>query len=429
MPPHSSPGLDPASILVVGDRQDTRLLVRVALESAGHHVAEAGSLAGAREALRHGPAELVLSGIQLGAGESGFDLLRELAPRSPDIAVVMLTGDTDTQVAIDCLRDGAFDFLLEGFQVEELREVIARTLRRQRRMVSERQCVTDQIGILSRFTSENPNPVFRVAHNGVILYSNAASQVIFGELNCRVGEKVPRFLDPVIADVPGKGERRETQVEVGARAFTFVVSPIKDAGYSYIYGHDITRLKETERELVRLKEQAQAMALHDALTGLPNRTLLHDRLVQAIAQCVRSSKKLALVFIDLDNFKPINDAHGHQVGDQILVEVARCVSATVRKTDTLARWGGDELILLLPGLNAPAQARAVCERVKHLVQKELARNPLSRPLTLSMGLAIYPDDASLPEVLLQQADTALYQAKARGRNTVVLYGESGVGRR
>ena len=128
MPPYSPTGLDPAGILVVEDRLDTRSLLRVALESAGHHVTEAGNLAGAREALKHGPAELLLCGIQLGAGESGIDLLRELAPRSPDIAVVMLTGDTDTQVAIDCLREGAFDYLLKGFQVEELREVIARTL-------------------------------------------------------------------------------------------------------------------------------------------------------------------------------------------------------------------------------------------------------------------------------------------------------------
>src|SRR5213592_4615575 len=102
---------------------------------------------------------------------------------------------------------------------------------------------------------------------------------------------------------------------------------IKDADYVYLYGHDITRLKETERELVRLKEQAQAMALHDPLTGLPNRTLLQDRLVQAIAQSVRLSKKLALAFFDLDNFKPLNDTHGHKVGDQVLVEVARSVGA------------------------------------------------------------------------------------------------------
>src|SRR5437867_8557660 len=278
---------------------------------------------------------------------------------------------------------------------------------------------TTEIETLSRFTSENANPVIRVGHDGVILYANATCQRIFGELDCRVGEKVPRFLAPLIAGVSGKGTHNETQAEFGARTFVFVASLIKDADYFYIYGHDITRLKETERELVRLQEQAQAMALHDPLTGLPNRTLLHDRLAQAIAQCVRLNKKLGLVFIDLDNFKPINDAHGHQVGDQILVEVARRISATVRKTDTVARWGGDELVLLLPGLRAPSEARVVCERVKHLAQKELALNPLSHPLTLSMGVAIYPDDASLPEVLFQQADAALYQAKARGRNRAV----------
>src|SRR2546425_4301890 len=229
MTPQSPPGLAAASIIIVEDRPDTRSLVREALESAGHHVAEAANLADAREALRQGPPELVLCGIRLGAGESGIDLLGELAPRSPDIAVVMLTGDMDTQVAIDCLRDGAFDYLLKDFQVEELREVIARTLRCRRRRVSERQRVADQIVLLSRFASENPNPVLRVAQNGVILYANAACQRIFGELNCRVGEKVPRFLDPVIADVSGKGARSETRVEVGERAFAFVASPIKDA--------------------------------------------------------------------------------------------------------------------------------------------------------------------------------------------------------
>jgi diguanylate cyclase (GGDEF)-like protein len=429
MTAQSPSGLAPANILVVEGTPETCSQVREALESAGHHVVEARNLAGAREALGRCPVELVLCGIRLETGESGLDFLSELAPRSSDIAVVMLTGDTDTQVAIDCLREGAFDYLPKGFQACELKEVIARTLRRRLRMVSERERVADEFGILSRFTSENLNPVLRVTPHGVILYANAACQMILGELNCRVGEKLPRFLVPLIADVSSQAPRGEAQAELAGRAFAFGASPIKDADSFYIYGHDITRLKETERELVRLKEQAQAMALHDPLTGLPNRTLLQDRLVQAIAHCVRVSKKLALVFIDLDNFKPINDAHGHEAGDRILVEVARRVSATVRKSDTVARWGGDELVLLLPGLNAPSQALAVCERIKLLVQKELARNPLAGPLTLSMGLAIYPDDASLPEVLLRQADAALYQAKERGRDRVVLYRELEEGRR
>src|SRR6185369_5293448 len=129
---------------------------------------------------------------------------------------------------------------------------------------------------------------------------------------------------------------------------------------------------------------------------------------QAIAQCVRSGKKLAVVFVDLDNFKEINDAHGHQVGDRVLVEVARRVSGAVRKTDTVARWGGDELILLLPGLNATADAGVVCERVKRLVQIELVKDSITASLTLSMGVSVYPDDASLPELLLKKSDIALY---------------------
>ena len=424
----SPPESAPASILVVEDQPEARVLLRFALESTDHQVAEAETVAGARETLERGPVDLVLCDIQLGPGESGLDLLHELAPRSPDVAVVMVTGDRDAHTAVECLRDGAFDYLLKPFKAVELHEVIARSLRRQRRMIAERQRVEDQIRVLSQFSSENPNPVLRVAHNGIILYANAASQTLGGKLNFQPGTKVSRLLRQFIPDVLAKGERGETQIEVGGRTFSFAVTPIKDADYVYLYGHDITRLKETERELVRLKEQAQAMALHDPLTGLPNRTLLEDRLAQTIAQSVRLGKKLAVVFVDLDNFKPLNDAHGHKVGDQILVEVARCVSVAVRKTDTVARWGGDELVLLLPALNSPSQAGVVCERVKRLVEKKLAGDPLTCSLTLSMGIAIFPDDASLPEMLLQKADTALYQAKARGRNAIVSFGDtSGLG--
>jgi diguanylate cyclase (GGDEF)-like protein len=426
MTPDASLESGPARILLLEDQPDERAVIRLALERAGHRVVEAANLAAARQALSSGPIELVLCDLHLAADESGLDLLHELAPRSPEIAVVMLTGDTDAHTAIECLREGAFDYLLKPFKIDELRQVITRALRRKRRMIAERHHAEEQVRILSQFSSENPNPVLRVSRNGLVLYANAASLTLVEALNCRVGEKLPRHLARFIAGVLRKGERGEIQVDLAGRAFSFAVTPIKNADYVYLYGHDITRLKETERELVRLKEQAQAMALRDALTGLPNRTLLEDRLAQAIAQCLRSGKRLAVVFIDLDNFKQINDAHGHRVGDRILVEVGRCVSATVRKIDTVARWGGDELILLLPGLSAPAQARAVCERLKRTVQKKLAANPVTGALTLSMGVANYPDDASSPDTLLQYADSALYQAKARGRNTVVFYGDGGV---
>src|SRR5437867_2157033 len=296
----------PARVLIVEDQRDARALLRLALEAAGHLVAEAESLAAAREALGRGPVDLVLCDIHLGPGESGIDLLHELAPRSPDIAVVMVTGDLHTHTAVDCLRDGAFDYLFKPITPGQLDEITTRALRRQRRMIAERQRVEEQIRVLSQFSSENPNPVLRVARNGVILYANAASQTLSGRLNLEPGSKVPRFLRQFISDVLAKGELGETQIEAAERTFSFAVTPIKEADYVYLYGHDITRLKETERELVRLKEQAQVMALHDPLTGLPNRTLLEDRLELAVAHAERNDKKLAVAFIDLDNFKEIN---------------------------------------------------------------------------------------------------------------------------
>src|SRR5206468_3438040 len=138
----------------------------------------------------------------------------------------------------------------------------------------------------------------------------------------------------------------------------------------------------------------------------------------------RSGKKLALVFIDLDNFKEINDTYGHRAGDQVLIAVAARLREAVRRTDTVARWGGDELIVLLPEMHDPQEARQVCERLKSTVQKEIAADHISFPLTISMGVALYPDDAEVAGVLMQQADLALYAAKSRGRDEIVLFSES-----
>jgi diguanylate cyclase (GGDEF)-like protein len=166
------------------------------------------------------------------------------------------------------------------------------------------------------------------------------------------------------------------------------------------------------------------MALHDALTGLPNRTLLEDRFEQAIAQSERNGKKLAVAFVDLDHFKQINDTHGHRVGDRVLAAVAARMKDAVRKTDTVARWGGDEFVLLLPEIRSAPEARVVCERIKETVQKQMAQDHPASPLTMSMGIAMYPDDGDLAETLLQEADTALYLAKSHGRNEVIIFGES-----
>jgi len=413
-----------ATILIVEDDEGLRCLVRAALESMGHYVIEAEDVSAARQAFDKTRIDLVVSDIKLKRTESGIDLLHELGPRSPDVAVIIMTGSMNIQTAIDCLREGAFDYLLKPFVVDELKTVVSRVLQRQRKMIAERDRVEEQLRTLGKFPSENPYPVLRVSKEGVILYANAASQAFLDPLNCRAGTRVPLFLSQFIADVLGKGKRDDIEVAGAGRVFSFAVTPIKDADYVYLYGHDITSLKEAERELIRVKDHAQEMALHDQLTGLPNRTLLEDRFEQAIAQSERNGKKLAVVFVDLDHFKQINDTQGHRIGDQVLIAIAARMKEAVRKTDTVARWGGDELVLLLPEIRGAQEARAVCERIKQTVQKEVAKEHPAFPLTMSMGIAMYPDDGDMVETLLQGADSALYLAKSHGRNEVILFGET-----
>jgi diguanylate cyclase (GGDEF)-like protein/PAS domain S-box-containing protein len=178
---------------------------------------------------------------------------------------------------------------------------------------------------------------------------------------------------------------------------------------------DITVRKAVEQRIAH-------MAQHDALTGLPNRALLADRLRQAIAQARRQGTRMALMFIDLDRFKPVNDSLGHQVGDLLLKAVAKRMQDGVRASDTVARIGGDEFVVLLPTIGDERDALQVAEKVRLALT-----DPFDLPgghtvhISSSTGIAIYPDHAADEIQLSKCADDAMYQSKARGRDRVELY--------
>jgi diguanylate cyclase (GGDEF)-like protein/PAS domain S-box-containing protein len=178
---------------------------------------------------------------------------------------------------------------------------------------------------------------------------------------------------------------------------------------------DITRLRKAQ-------ENSEYLSLHDDLTGLPNRRLLNDRLVQAISQARRTRRPVMLCYLDLDGFKPVNDRWGHAAGDRLLQQVATRLLGCVRTNDTVCRLGGDEFVLMLTDMDDVDEHEAVIGRVL----TELAR-PFSigaeqhAIVTASIGIATFPDDADEAEPLLQRADEAMYQAKARGRNCTQRY--------
>ncbi|GKS92680.1 MHYT domain-containing protein [Acidovorax sp. SUPP2539] len=191
-----------------------------------------------------------------------------------------------------------------------------------------------------------------------------------------------------------------------------IAAVLGDEGYPHHYIvviSDITQIKAHEQEL-------EHIALYDSLTGLPNRRLLADRLVLAIAHAQRHRELLAVCYLDLDGFKRVNDQHGHAAGDQLLVEVGRRIQSHLRAEDTLARLGGDEMVLLIGGLQSPDDCAPLLERVLQAVHQPV---PLPRGqgfVSASIGLSIYPLDGDTPDLLLRQADHAMYEAKQNGKN-------------
>ncbi|WP_151703071.1 diguanylate cyclase domain-containing protein [Nitrincola alkalilacustris] len=212
---------------------------------------------------------------------------------------------------------------------------------------------------------------------------------------------------------------------------------VRDEQGKIIGFHGITR-EITKRK--QLEEQIHHQAFYDTLTQLPNRRLLSDRLSQTLAASMRTGRHGALMFIDLDNFKPLNDKHGHLVGDMLLIEAANRLKSCVREVDSVARFGGDEFVVMLGELvmdhaESIAQARAVAEKIRvrlsdiyqlNVTREGEAKSIVEHHCSASIGVFVFQDHETSPDDILKCADKAMYQAKEAGRNTVQFYEEDQV---
>ena len=191
---------------------------------------------------------------------------------------------------------------------------------------------------------------------------------------------------------------------------TYRVAMVDQGCYGVLVGRDITERKQAE-------EKAAFLAHHDALTRLPNQLLLQDRLSQAIAFADRNASKLALMVVDLDRFKTINDSLGHSVGDRLLVDVAQRLGECTRDTDTVSRQGGDEFVILLPNLVDAEACISFLSALMASLVRPFSIDGKELTTSVSVGIAVYPDDGSDFENLQKKADMAMYRAKDAGRNT------------
>ena len=176
-------------------------------------------------------------------------------------------------------------------------------------------------------------------------------------------------------------------------------------------------------EIININRKVAFIASHDALTGLPNRILLKDRLEQAINRAHRENLSFAILFIDLDGFKKINDGMGHACGDLVLQEVADRLSSWIRKSDTISRWGSDEFIILLSNLASPSDAADIATKIIQSLSLSFLINEQEVFVTSSIGISLFPEDGQTAEVLLAKSDTAMYNIKKHGRNDYCFYSQ------
>jgi diguanylate cyclase (GGDEF)-like protein len=202
-------------------------------------------------------------------------------------------------------------------------------------------------------------------------------------------------------------------LEAGARDF---ISKPFDLLEVHKRIHNMLEVRLLYKELAQYSKQQQELALHDPLTNLPNRRLLEDRIATTLQHAARHQHKAAVMYLDLDGFKAINDTHGHACGDEILKLVAGRLVGSSRKEDTVARVGGDEFVIVLGQVNGIADAAEPASKLIEVVSELYQVGALTLQLSTSIGIALYPDHADNVQGLIQTADQALYDAKRSGKN-------------
>jgi diguanylate cyclase (GGDEF)-like protein/PAS domain S-box-containing protein len=260
-------------------------------------------------------------------------------------------------------------------------------------------------------------------------YANAAASQITGYGRDDFAES--GFLDlvhpdsrPLVRDrVLAGASESQARVEIrmlhkdgSERWLDFATSGIEFGGQPAVLA---TAFDVTERK--RAEEQIRNLAYQDALTGLPNRLLFNDRLEVAVVHAHRQRQKLAVLFMDLDRFKLINDSLGHGAGDRLLTQVSERLSEGLREGDTVARLGGDEFTLLLPGITRAVDVARVAEKILETIRQPMTIDGRELFVTASIGISVYPDDGEDAETLVKNADAAMYRAKEQGRDRYQLY--------
>lgn len=280
--------------------------------------------------------------------------------------------------------------------------------------ITEQIQTQQEVAVLARFAEETPGAIMRIADDGKLLYSNQAGQPILRQWGSSVGEQLPEEWSVLVSEQLQTGTPIEVERQVDDRHVAFFLVPVMDEGYVNIYCRDVTDRKQVEEEL-------NYQASHDSLTGLLNRQMF-ERLVRNSLEDARISRNIhSLLYLDLDQFKVVNDTCGHVAGDELLRQITQLLAGKIRVTDTLARLGGDEFGLLLMGCNLLC-AETLGEKLRRSVSNyRFAWEDKSFEIGVSIGVVLIDHQSPDTETLFSAADVACYAAKDQGRNRLHVY--------
>ena len=419
-------------LLIVEDNPgDARLLQEMFREDTGptSRLMHVSSMADAEQYLSQNSVDIIL--LDLGLPDAqGLEAVRRARIAAPRVPLVVLTGLDDQALATQALQEGAQDYLIKG-QVE------LRLLLRALRYAVERKSMEDALFIEKERAEVTLNCIGDAVActdlQGNVSYLNVVAERMTGwTLPEACGKPMPEVLQILDAAtrkaIPNPMElalRQNQAMHLPGNCILLrrdgTETPIED---SVAPIHDRARHATGAVIVFRDVSAARSMALemthlaqHDFLTGLPNRMFLNDRVTQAIALAPRHMKKVAVLFLDLDGFKHINDSLGHPIGDRLLQSVAKRLVDCVRGTDTVSRQGGDEFVVLLSEMEESEDAAIGARRMLQAVAEAHSVDHHDLHVTTSIGVSVFPDDGLDAETLIKNADTAMYQAKENGRQS------------
>jgi diguanylate cyclase (GGDEF)-like protein/PAS domain S-box-containing protein len=449
--PHGAPSRHGASILLVDDKPE---LLNSLNQLVNLHGYQADTALGGEQALsmlQHRDYDVVLLDLIM-PGVSGHDVLDFAAREELPCKIIVVSGDASYSGVKHALHCGAFDFVKKPYEASELIATMETALR-QCRLEADTALMELQLReseSLHRFiVNSSPDLVYMLDRNGCFTFLNDRVGSLLGyrkeELIGRHYSEIvdPDFLEEArhVFDERRTGSRSASNVEIRMK------SRVQRRGPRMLHSHhvwmEITAMgvysdpRErtrrgfvgtygTARDITERKEAEEVInfqAYHDLLTRLPNRALLKDRLALAIAQAERNKRKLAVMFLDLDRFKVVNDTLGHTMGDRLLKAVANRLQSCLRSGDTLSRFGGDEFMLLLPEVRTRDDVVVIAGKILERLSAPFSIDGHELFVGASIGIALYPEAGDSEEALIQNADIAMYHVKGNRRNGYQFFSE------